>query len=155
MNAGKGHGTSETQFEDGQAVSEFDVILKFSVTDSGPLWHAAAQRLRNLGLGDDDIDDTLGPIDDPAIRDCLLTLAMPDPVDGCRLEEVEARPGDLTPVAMREEVVMQERKTSSPVLETAAEAESDWRAALDVPALCVAGNLPGPDHASRASALPN
>jgi hypothetical protein len=150
MNAGKGHRTIE--FEYGQAISEFDVILKFSITDTVPLWQAAAQRLRNLGLGADDIDDTLGPIDDPTIRDCLLTITMPDAVDGCLLEEFEASPGGVTPVAMRGEIVSQERKLSSHTLETIVDVESDWRTGLDVPVLCVAGTLPGPDH---VSALPN
>ncbi len=151
MNADQRGGTGEVQFEHGQATSEYDVILKFSITDSGRLWQAAAQRLRNLGLDAEDIDDTLGPIDDPAIRDCLLTLTMPDPVDGCRLEEFEASPGSVTPVAVRGEAVTQERKTSSHMLETAVDAESDWRAALDVPAICVAAAMPGADQI----ALPN
>jgi hypothetical protein len=150
MNAGRGDGTGEVQFEYGQTASEFNVILKFSITDSVRLWQAAAQRLRNLGLDAEDIDDTLGPIDDLSIRDCLLTLTMPDPVDGCRLEEFEASPCSVTPVVSRREVVMQELKTS-PTVETTAEAKSDWRTALDVPAMCVAAAMPGSD----LIALPN
>jgi hypothetical protein len=154
MNVGQGRETKGTHVEYGQANSEFDVILKFSIKDSHPLWQAAAQRLRERGLDADDIDETLGPIEDPAIRDCLLTLVMPDPIDGCRLQEVDAYQGGMTPVVAQAAIALppQERKIPSPSRDHIVEDDADWRTGLDVPSLCVAGALPG---AELVSALPN
>lgn len=146
MNADHRHEASDTHAQDDRTIAEFDVILKFSITDTRPLWRAAAQRLQTLGLDADDIEETLGPIDDPTIRDCLLTLTMPDPVDGCRLEECEVRFGGAAPTATIRIATGAQELKSSEALETAVAIEADWHTALDVPVLCVPGSLPGTDH---------
>ncbi len=68
-----------------ESLSDYEIILKLTVRDVALLWRAAAQRLFSGGLEADDIDETIGPIDDPAIDDCLATLALPKSVDGCSL----------------------------------------------------------------------
>lgn len=58
----------------------FDVV----VSDPAALWHAAARvALRQAGRTIADVEDVLGPIEDPALADCLAMLTAPDALPGC------------------------------------------------------------------------
>ena len=76
-----------------ESPSNYEVILKLTVRDVALLWRAAAERLCSGGLEADDIDETIGSIDDPAINDCLATLALPMSVDGCALVDFHVHSG--------------------------------------------------------------
>ncbi len=73
----------------------YDVILKFAVSDPPSLWRAAAQRLRDSGLGADDIDATIGFIDDPHVDACLAAIMLPMSVDGSELIDFHVQPDGL------------------------------------------------------------
>ena len=67
----------------------FDVVLTVTVPDPASLWRAAARRLEGSGLDPEDVDETIGSIDDPSIDDCLATLMLPAAPDGCVLADVQ------------------------------------------------------------------
>lgn len=60
--------------------------LSISVRDARSLWAAAAAKALAIGLMSmEDVEDTLGPVEDPSITDCLALLAEPAPMPGCSL----------------------------------------------------------------------
>ena len=90
MNAVSGQGGGyATGFEAGPMLA-YEVVLKVTVMDIDALWHGAARRLREAGLSPQDIDDTVGPQEDPAVSDCLSVLALPE-IDGCRITDFQIR----------------------------------------------------------------
>jgi len=99
MNSCLGRGGSETSSQQEKSLTEYEVILKLTVQDVASLWRAAAQQLYSGGLESDDVDETIGPIDDPVINDCLATLTLPKAVEGCDLVDFDvhlgSRPGRL------------------------------------------------------------
>lgn len=154
MNAYQGRGVREVQPEQGTTHSEYEAILKFSVNDPGLLRQAVGQLLRDKGLGAEEIDDTIGPIDDPSIIDCLAALVMPDVVEGCHIEEFDIHSGVRpAPVQKQSEIVAHDRPIAPrprPYSETADDA--GWRAGLDAPVIRVSGSMTSHD---RTSLLPN
>lgn len=75
------------------SVTIYDVMLKFAVRDPARLWRAAAQLLQMGGLDADDVDETIGTIDDPSIDDCLATILLPRTADGCDVIDFEIQHG--------------------------------------------------------------
>lgn len=76
---------------------QFRVSLTLSVADADALWAAAADRGAAAGLNRDDIEEMIGPREDPALADCIAMLTAPTPVTGCQLgdflvEDIAARP---------------------------------------------------------------
>ena len=68
------------------AAAEYRVEFRFSVRDSRSLWAAAAAKALAIGLMTlEDVEETLGPSEDPSIDDCIALLAEPCPVPGCTL----------------------------------------------------------------------
>lgn len=66
--------------------ADYRVELRFSVRDARSLWAAAAAKALAIGLMTlEDVEDTLGPCEDPSIDDCIALLAEPGPVPGCTL----------------------------------------------------------------------
>lgn len=67
---------------------EYRIELRVSVTDARSLWAAAAAKALAIGLMTmEDVQDTLGPREDPSIADCLSLLAEPAALPGCGLED--------------------------------------------------------------------
>jgi hypothetical protein len=67
---------------------DYRVELRVSVKDARSLWAAAAAKAMSVGLSSAaDIEDTLGPCEDPSIADCLAILVEPAPIPGCELEQ--------------------------------------------------------------------
>ncbi|RJF85751.1 hypothetical protein [Sphingomonas cavernae] len=63
--------------------------MKLVVDDAGELWNLAAKRC--LDWTSDEIDETIGPREDPSIEDCLAMVALPAPIAGCRMIDVALR----------------------------------------------------------------
>jgi hypothetical protein len=68
-------------------VREFEFTLKVRVDCHRDLRRSAVERLN--GMSEEDIAELLGPIEDPTLRDCLITLLLPQPVMGCTLLSVD------------------------------------------------------------------
>lgn len=68
---------------------EFRITLTLSVEDAGSLWDAAAARARQAidDADDADLEEMLGPREDPALADCIAMLASPAALDGCALQD--------------------------------------------------------------------
>lgn len=65
--------------------SRFRVSVDIDILDMKALWLAAAQRGRNFaGLDDDDIEDVIGPVEDPDFAACLSMLMSPVAPAGCQ-----------------------------------------------------------------------
>ncbi|HEX7852888.1 MAG TPA: hypothetical protein VF503_04255 [Sphingobium sp.] len=68
----------------------YRLTLELSVEDSSRLWDAAAARYREgVGLSLAEVMETIGPREDPSIEDCLMTIALPQGVDGCLLTDFD------------------------------------------------------------------
>ena len=66
--------------------ADYRVEFRFNVRDARSLWAAAAAKALAIGLMTlEDVEDTLGPCEDPSIDDCIAFLAEPNPVPGCTL----------------------------------------------------------------------
>ena len=78
-------------FDEEISLPRSDIILKLAISDPEKLWRAAARRLEVTGLGKDDLEDTIGSIDDPQIEDCLIAVMMPFQVEGCDLVEFQVQ----------------------------------------------------------------
>ena len=64
----------------------YRVTLDISVEDVTALWAAAAEIcLRDGGLTPDEVDETIGPREDPSIPDCLTMIALPARLAGSRI----------------------------------------------------------------------
>jgi hypothetical protein len=73
----------------------FRLELCISVRDARSLWAAAAAKALAVGLMSmEDVEDTLGPVEDPSIADCLALLAEPGPLPGCKLTHFAVVPTD-------------------------------------------------------------
>ncbi len=77
--------------EDEISLPRSDIILKLMISDPERLWRAAAQRLELSGLDQDDLEDTIGSVDDPQIEDCLVAVMLPFQIEGCDLVEFQIR----------------------------------------------------------------
>lgn len=76
----------------------YTLTLELLVEDGARLWDAAAARYREgIGLSLAEVMETIGPREDPSIEDCLMTIALPDHVEGCTLTDFK-----LTPVESEE-----------------------------------------------------
>jgi len=131
-----------------QFPSEYGVTLKFSVNDPGKLWRAAAQRLIEDGLDEADIEDTIGPVDDPAIGDCLLAIAMPRDTGGCRIEEFDVHAAGQPPV--KHERQDQSRADLIPVTSNAERAKEYWCSIIQTSAICMTRSEPPSAAACRS-----
>lgn len=75
-NAGVGHG------------DRYRISIAIDVVSPRALWNAALSRgLMAPGATFEDVVDTIGPSDDPAIVDCLAMLALPADLKGCSIED--------------------------------------------------------------------
>lgn len=72
---------------------EFHVKIALSVRDIGLLWRmAAAHALTISGLEQEDIEEVIGPLDDPSIAECLAMLLVPQPTAGCVMTDFSVEP---------------------------------------------------------------
>lgn len=85
--AGKGEG--ELALEAAFATEEVEIFLRVEINDAIALWQAAARRLAHCGLDMDDIDETIGPVEDPLVEACVATLALQDGLEGCELRDIQ------------------------------------------------------------------
>jgi hypothetical protein len=70
--------------ENGLAGDRLRVSFDVVVTDPQALWHAAARiAFRQPGVTIADVEDVLGPVEDPNVSDCLTMLTTPDALPGC------------------------------------------------------------------------
>lgn len=70
--------------------SALQLTLRFSVADRSALWRAAVQRCVEIsGLSPDDVYETLGPPEDPAIEDCLMMMLIPSSAEGFAVEDYQ------------------------------------------------------------------
>ncbi|MBO9713502.1 hypothetical protein [Sphingomonas sp.] len=76
----------------GGSSTAFDVTFTLTVHDARLLWAAAADRLRRTpGLTEEDVEETIGTVEDPAIAECISVLAAPAQIPGCMPERFEVR----------------------------------------------------------------
>lgn len=81
---------------------EYWFSLKLRVDSPAQLWQAAALRcLSQTDLNRDEVEDLLGPVEDPSIADCLMMLALPERLPGCTRLDTALRPVEATPLAAR------------------------------------------------------
>lgn len=81
------------------AQQEYWFSLRLRVDSPAQLWQAAALRcLSQSDLGREEVEDMLGPIEDPSIADCLMMLALPERLPGCTRLDTALSPVDA-PVA--------------------------------------------------------
>lgn len=73
------------------SLPQSDVILKFVISDPERLWRSAARRLELGGLDADDLEETIGSIDDPQLEDCLIAVMHPFQIEGCDLIELQMK----------------------------------------------------------------
>ncbi|WP_267389576.1 hypothetical protein [Sphingomonas sp. GC_Shp_3] len=74
----------EQDIEAGQTGERFRVSFDLVVTDAEALWHAAARiAFRQPGITIAEVEDVLGPTEDPMLAECLAMLTAPDAVPGC------------------------------------------------------------------------
>lgn len=87
---------------DGRVTSDsYEVVMRLSVEDSALLWRAAAARAFTcMECTDLDVEDMLGPREDPSVADCLAMLVGPHDLDGCRFDAFS-----IVPVAAADEQV--------------------------------------------------
>ncbi|GFE73427.1 hypothetical protein NTCA1_10760 [Novosphingobium sp. TCA1] len=79
---------------------EFWFSLKVRVDSTSQLWQAAALRcMSQSDMSYEDVDELIGPIDDPSIADCLMILALPDRVPGCTRLDVALQASESPPMA--------------------------------------------------------
>jgi hypothetical protein len=93
--AGKGEG--ELAMESA-ANTEIEILLRVEIHDTIALWQAAARHLARCGLDMDDIDETIGPIEDPLIEACIATLTLQDGLAGCELRDIRLEQRRAFPV---------------------------------------------------------
>lgn len=66
--------------------------IGIAVEDARELWAAAARRLlRSPGISLDDVDETIGPIEDPRIGECIAVLVLPFRLPGCMVARFDVR----------------------------------------------------------------
>ncbi|WP_404367696.1 hypothetical protein AB5I39_13300 [Sphingomonas sp. MMS24-J45] len=82
--------SSSTEFNalSGGVQPQFRVSMTLAVTDAAALWTAAAARLLGApGMVFEDVIAVLGPCEDPVLGACIATLAKPDGIAGCLLDD--------------------------------------------------------------------
>ncbi|WP_277666064.1 hypothetical protein [Novosphingobium lindaniclasticum] len=47
----------------------------------------------------EEVDELIGPIEDPSIADCLMVLALPDRIPGCTRLDVALQASESPPLA--------------------------------------------------------
>ncbi len=63
---------------------EFKFSLRLRVEHPALLWQAAARLcLADPSLSGDDIEELIGPREDPSISDCLMVLTLSQTLPGC------------------------------------------------------------------------
>ena len=83
------------------ASGRFEVTIRLNVDDPGLLWRAAAaQALSYSGCEATDLEEMLGPIEDPNLADCVAMLLGPRALSGCLYEAFAVRA--VEPAAVRE-----------------------------------------------------
>jgi hypothetical protein len=89
MNAGCISGSSTLSLDPKDlSGNRYRLTLELSVEDSSRLWDAAAARYRDgIGLSLTEVMETIGPREDPSIEECLITIALPEGVEGCILTD--------------------------------------------------------------------
>lgn len=70
------------------ATNEIEILLRVEIRDALALWQAAAQRLAHCRLDMEDIDETIGPVEDPLVEACVATLILPEGIAGCELLDI-------------------------------------------------------------------
>lgn len=71
----------------------YRISIAIDVVNPRALWNAALSRgLMAPGATFEDVVDTIGPSDDPAIVDCLAMLALPADLKGCSIEDFTIDP---------------------------------------------------------------
>jgi hypothetical protein len=71
----------------------YRISIAVDVINARALWNAALSRgLMAPGATFEDVVDTIGPCDDPAIADCLAMLALPADLKGCSVEDFAIDP---------------------------------------------------------------
>ncbi|MEE4452340.1 hypothetical protein [Novosphingobium resinovorum] len=74
---------------------EYWFSLRLRVDSAAQLWQAAALRcLSQSDLSQDEVEDLIGPIEDPSIADCLMMLALPERLPGCTRLDTALHPVD-------------------------------------------------------------
>jgi hypothetical protein len=90
---------------------EFNVKITLSVRDIGLLWRmAAAHALAISGLEQEDVEEVIGPLDDPSITECLAMLLVPGPMAGCALTDFSVEP--VTRITRRKSVKVKRPRIS-------------------------------------------
>ena len=70
-----------------QGAQMFDIRMRVSVVDAQLLWQMAARALASAGgFSDEEIEDTLGPREDPLLSECLTLLMGPRQGSGCQFQ---------------------------------------------------------------------
>jgi hypothetical protein len=77
--------------EIGDIAGLHDIRITLTVQNHEALWDAAAAKLDEVGLTDDDIVDCIGTRSDISLGDCLTTLVTPLTLPGCALTDVTVR----------------------------------------------------------------
>lgn len=68
--------------------AEYRISLTLGIADVSALWAAASARLLAApGMTPDDVIDVIGPCEDPSIIDCIATVAKPETLPGCSLDD--------------------------------------------------------------------
>ena len=71
----------------------YRISIAIDVVNTRALWNAALSRgLMAPGATFEDVVDTIGPCDDPAIADCLAMLALPADLKGCLVDDFTIDP---------------------------------------------------------------
>ena len=83
--------------------AQFRVSLTLSIADADALWVAAAAKGVAAGLVHEDVEELIGPREDPGLADCIALLTAPVPLAGCRLGDflVEDLAERVVPTAPR------------------------------------------------------
>jgi len=90
---GLGHATARAT----GAQQEYWFSLRLRVDAPAQLWQAAALRcLSQTDLDQSEVEDMIGPIEDPSIADCLMILALPERIPGCTRLDTTLQPGGLS-----------------------------------------------------------
>lgn len=70
------------------AAPSFKVVIRIRVENAGLLWRMATARALAFGdLSHEEIEEMLGPAQDPSIGDCVAMLLAPRAIAGCSFED--------------------------------------------------------------------
>lgn len=84
------------------AHQEYWFSLRLRVDAPAQLWQAAALRcLSQTDLSREEVEDLIGPIEDPSIADCLMMLALPERLPGCTRLDTALSPVDAPALPVR------------------------------------------------------